>query len=79
MATKGGISMKFLPDKWYDVLKWVAIVALPALATFIAVISKIWGWADLGNMIAQTITACAVLLGALLGISAIGYKKGENE
>ena len=61
-------------DKVYDILKWVAIVALPAVATFIAIISKIWGWADLGIMISQTITAVAVLLGALLGISAIQYK-----
>ena len=67
-----------ISDKWYDILKWVAIVALPALATFITVISRIWGWADLGVMISQTITAIAVLLGALLGISAINYKKNED-
>lgn len=66
-----------LDDKVYDILKWVAIVALPALSTFIVVISKIWGWADMGSMIAQTITAVAVLLGALIGISSIQYHKGE--
>lgn len=65
-------------DKVYDVLKWVAIVALPALATFIAIISKIWGWADLGVAISQTITALGVLIGALLGISAISYKGAEK-
>lgn len=70
--------MQILDNKWYDILKWVAIVALPALSTFIVVISKIWGWADMGSMIAQTITAVAVLLGALLGISHIQYKKGEE-
>ena len=68
-----------IPDKVYDVLKWVAIVALPALATFVAIISKIWGWAELGVMISQTITAVAVLLGALLGISAVQYKKGADK
>lgn len=66
-----------LDDKVYDILKWIAIVALPALSTFIVVISKIWGWADMGSMIAQTITAVAVLLGALIGISSIQYHKGE--
>ena len=66
-----------LSSKVYDWLKWISIVCLPALSTFIVVISKIWGWADLGNNIAQTITAVAVLLGALLGISSIQYKKGE--
>lgn len=71
--------MQILNNRWYDVLKWVAIVALPALSTFIVVISKIWGWADMGSMVAQTITAIAVLLGALLGISHIQYSKGSDE
>lgn len=66
--------MQLIDNKWYDVLKWVAIVCLPALSTFIVVLSKIWGWADLGSMIAQTITAVAVLLGALLGVSSHLYK-----
>ena len=69
------MSMNFLPDRVYDALKWIAIVCLPALSTFIVVISRIWGWPDLGSTIAQTITAVAVLLGALLGISSIGYNK----
>lgn len=68
-----------LPNKVYDILKWIAIIALPALSTFIVVISKIWNWADLGSMIAQTITAVAVLLGALLGVSSVNYKGGEDE
>lgn len=66
--------MQILNDKWYDILKWTAIIALPALSTFIVVISKIWGWAEMGSMIAQTITAVAVLLGTLLGISSFSYK-----
>lgn len=71
--------MTIFSDKVFDVLKWVAIVCLPALSVFVSVISKIWGWADLGSMIAQTITAVAVLLGALLGVSAIQYKSNINE
>lgn len=71
--------MQILDNKWYDILKWVAIVALPALSTFIVVISKIWGWADMGSMIAQTITAVALLLGSLLGISSHLYNKGVDE
>lgn len=70
--------MQILSNKWFDILKWCSIVALPALSTFIVVISKIWGWAEMGSMIAQTITAVAVLLGALLGISHIQYTKIEE-
>lgn len=66
-----------LNNRWYDILKWVSMICLPAISTFIVVISKIWGWADLGSMIAQTVTAVAVLLGALLGVSAIQYKEDK--
>ena len=68
--------MKILPDRIFDILKWIAIVALPALSTFIVVLGKIWGWGDIAPMVAQTITAVACLLGALLGISTIQYNKG---
>lgn len=71
--------MNFLPDKVYDVLKWVAIVALPALSGFITIISKVWGWPDMGIMISQTITAVSVLLAALLGISAIAYNSEDKQ
>jgi len=64
-----------MTNKTYDILKWVAIIALPAISTFIVVISRIWGWADLGSLIAQSITAFAVLLGTLLGISNYQYKR----
>ena len=67
-----------LNDQWFDWLKWIAIVCLPALSTFIVVIGRIWGWGDIASMIAQTITAVAVLLGALLGISTIQYNKGAE-
>lgn len=67
-----------IPNKIYDALKWVAIVALPAISTFIVVIGRIWNWGEIAGMIAQTITAIAVLLGALLGISAIKYNKEET-
>lgn len=65
-----------MSNKVYDILKWIAIVALPALSTFIVVLGKIWNWGDIAPMVAQTITAFACLLGALLGISSIQYKKG---
>lgn len=77
MIEKGEMVMNLLKmdNKVFDILKWIAIVALPALSTFIVVIGKIWGWGDVALMIAQTITAVAALLGALLGISTIQYKK----
>ena len=63
----------------YFWLKWLCVIVLPALSTFIIVISKIWNWADLGSMIAQTITAVATFLGTILCISNYNYYKGEKK
>ena len=67
-----------LPEKIYDILKWIAIVALPSISSCIVVLGRIWNWGDIATMVAQTITAIGVLIGALLGISAIQYK-GNNK
>ena len=66
-------------ERVYDWLKWISVILLPALSTFIVCISKIWGWADTGSMVAQTITAIGVMLGALLGISHIQYRNSNGD
>lgn len=66
-----------LSNSAFDVLKWIAILLLPSLATLVAVIFKIWNL-PYGNEIAQTITALATFLGAILGISTVQYKKGKK-
>ena len=68
-----------LNDSLYMWLKWLCVIVLPALATFIVVISKIWGWADLGTMISQTITAVATFLGTILCISNYNYYKEDKK
>lgn len=67
-----------LPNKLYDVLKWVCLIALPALAVFYAVIAKIWGL-PYESEIPATINAVAVLIGALIGVSHLSIKKGESD
>ena len=66
-----------LNDKVYDVLKWVVLVALPALGTFYATISMIWGF-PFSEEIPATILAVEFLLGALLGISTLQYNKDHS-
>lgn len=61
-----------LSNKMYDILKWIALVCLPALATFYAAISEIWGL-PYGVQICGTITAVATLLGTLLQVSSAKY------
>ena len=65
-------------ERTYNWLKWTAVIGLPAVSTFIVCLGKIWEWGDIANAIAQSITAFACLLGALLGISHIQYKNGVD-
>lgn len=65
-------------DKLYNILKWVAQIVLPALATLYFAISQIWGL-PLGEEIVGTVTAVDAFLGALLGISTIAYNKKNAE
>lgn len=66
-----------LKDSTYNLLKWVCLIALPALAVFYAVIAKIWGL-PFESEIPATINAVAVLIGALIGVSHMTIKKEEN-
>ena len=63
-----------MSNKCYDVLKWIAQILLPALATLYFALSKIWGF-PYAEEIVGTISAIDVFLGALLGISTANYKK----
>ena len=59
-----------LPNEWYDVLKWIGLICCPALATFYGVVAPLWGWPAPENVV-TTINALGVLIGALIGYSAI--------
>lgn len=61
-------------DKVYDVLKWIAMFFLPALAILVQVVFQIWG-IPFGDKISETIVATNAFLGAILGISNIGYSR----
>jgi len=63
-----------LPDKLYNILKWICLIALPALAVFYFTLAKIWGLPYEAE-IPATINAVAVLIGALIGISQITINK----
>ena len=67
-----------MPDKLYDVLKWVCLICLPALAVFYFTIAKIWGL-PFESEIPATINAVAVLIGALIGLSQHAINKEEGD
>lgn len=58
-----------LPDKVYNILKWAAMLGIPAFSTLVQAIGSIWGL-DIAEPIALTITAFGTFLGAIIGVSA---------
>jgi len=67
-----------LNDGLYFWLKWICIIVLPALASLIVGLSKIWGFEALGTSISQTITLIATFLGTILCISNYNYYKRDK-
>lgn len=65
-----------MSNKTYDTLKYIALYALPALATLILTLGGIWN-IPYSEAIAGTVTAIDTFIGALIGISAKNYKEGE--
>ena len=71
--------MKF-NNRTYDILKYVALIALPAIQVFWLTIGKIWN-IDYTVEIGATIGAVALLLGTLLGVSTknwLAEKEQDN-
>lgn len=66
-----------LPTRTYDILKWITLVVLPALATFYLALAQTWGL-PYPTEVAGTIAAIDVFLATLLGIS-IGYFEARKD
>lgn len=61
-----------MANKTYDILKYVALLIIPALATFVNAVGIVWGIPHT-NEVTATLTAFGVFLGATLGISSKNY------
>lgn len=62
-----------MSNKVYDILKWVALVALDAIGLFYQTLSAIWNL-PYGDQVLATCVAVSVCLGTLLQISSSKYK-----
>ena len=65
-----------LSNKQYDILKWVALVLLPALGSLYFGLAGIWRF-PYGEQIVGTITVVDTFLGVILGISTVQYNNKE--
>ena len=66
-----------MSNKTYDVLKYIAQIVLPAVATLYFALAGIWGL-PYGEQIVGTITAVDTFLGVILKISTNKYNSSNN-
>lgn len=66
-----------MKNKTYDILKWIALVGLYAVATFVNGLGEIWS-IPMTDEIVKTINLIGTVLGIVLGISNVNYKKKEG-
>lgn len=77
---KTGSSFFLIKNSTYDVLKALATIILPAIATLYITLAAIWGF-GLANEVNATIEAIICFINALLGLfiaqSSKAYHKGD--
>ena len=60
-----------LPQKFYETLRWVIAIVLPAIGLFIVTINSIWCLDWPAEPISLTLDAIGLFLGTIFGISKI--------
>ncbi|MDL2211662.1 phage holin [Erysipelotrichaceae bacterium OttesenSCG-928-M19] len=63
-----------MQNKTYDVLKWIALIAIPAIATFCGSVLPELGVTNTETIV-LIITSLGTLLGTLLGVTNVQYNK----
>lgn len=66
-----------LSDNWYQALKWMVLIFLPALNTLIFVVGGELGY-DL-TVVNNILTAVSAFLGTVVGVSTVDYYRKEVE
>lgn len=67
-----------MKNETYDILKYIAQILIPAVATLYFSVSQIWGL-PYGEQIVGTLTAVDAFLGVCLGISSDNYHKSIGD
>jgi hypothetical protein len=63
-----------IPNKVYDVLKWVGLIAFPGMAWFVGQVGPVWGMPRV-DAVVTTLNCAGTLLGILIGVSTLNYNK----
>lgn len=65
-----------IPNKVYDVLKWIVIIFMPALNGLIFALGNVLQFDT--TVVCGIISAVHVFLGALIGVSSVKYTKSNK-
>ncbi len=67
----------FLSDHAYEILKWVALIAIPALGEAYMRLANVWHL-PYAQQVNETALILTFLIGALIGVSTVQYNKAIN-
>ena len=67
-----------LTGRVYDILKWLALIALPAIAWLVGAVGPQWGLPHCGELV-TTINAIGLFVGALIGVSQLTSVKADED
>lgn len=67
-----------MSNKLYDVLKWLALVALDAFGVAYQGLAEVWNL-PYGEQVFKTAVILSVLIGTLIGVSGMRYTNGIEE
>lgn len=68
-----------LPDKIYNIIKWICAIVSPASCTLLVTLNGLWQWGLPIEAIVGTITAITTFAGVVLGISNVNYKRVDSQ
>lgn len=58
-----------LPQKLYELFRWLIWIVLPAIGVFVTTLVGAWGWNFPLDSFLATLSAIELFLGTILGIS----------
>lgn len=67
-----------LNNKIYNILKWMCLIASPAVCALLTTLTSLWGWPIPIEAIVGTITAITTCIGVMIGISTYNYNRCEE-
>lgn len=75
-----GVPNWLIPNRVYDVLKWIGLIVCPAMAVLFGTVSQAWG-IDSGTSqaVVLTLNAVGACIGVVIGASAFNARGGEND